>query len=144
MYIYTNTHINIYTYVPIDIYTYTYIHRLTYTSIYIYIIMHIDAFETLADPTRRRIVAALRTGEQPVSDIVRHGSAVARLGNATAIFVSHAVRFFQESSHLIPYHLFQLIAAHGSVVAHRLAIEPVTVRTGAAIIAQRVHRIVCA
>src|SRR5215467_13246673 len=35
-------------------------------------IMHIDAFETLADPTRRRILAALRDGEQPVGDIVRH------------------------------------------------------------------------
>ncbi|HZZ87648.1 MAG TPA: metalloregulator ArsR/SmtB family transcription factor [Caulobacteraceae bacterium] len=34
--------------------------------------MHIDAFETLADPTRRRILAALRSGEQPVSEIVRH------------------------------------------------------------------------
>ncbi len=33
--------------------------------------MHIDAFETLADPTRRRIVAALREGERPVGDIVR-------------------------------------------------------------------------
>lgn len=34
--------------------------------------MHIDPFETLADPTRRRIVAALRAGERPVGDIVRH------------------------------------------------------------------------
>lgn len=44
--------------------------------------MHIDAFETLADPTRRRIVAALRTGERQVSDIVRqagiHQSGVSR------------------------------------------------------------------
>jgi DNA-binding transcriptional ArsR family regulator len=44
--------------------------------------MHNDAFETLADPTRRRIVAALRTGERPVSDIVRqagiHQSGVSR------------------------------------------------------------------
>jgi hypothetical protein len=73
-----------------------------------------------------------------------HGRAVTRLVNATEIFVGHAVRFFQESLHLIPYHLLQLIAAHGAVVAHRLATEPVTVRTGAAIIAQRVHRIVWA
>ena len=35
-------------------------------------IMEIDAFETLADPTRRRIVAALREGERPVGDIVQH------------------------------------------------------------------------
>jgi DNA-binding transcriptional ArsR family regulator len=34
--------------------------------------MHIDAFETLADPTRRRILATLQGGEQPVGDIVRH------------------------------------------------------------------------
>jgi len=33
-------------------------------------IMNIDPFETVADPTRRRIIAALRTGEQPVSDLV--------------------------------------------------------------------------
>lgn len=44
--------------------------------------MHIDAFETLADPTRRRIVAALRNGERQVNDIVRqsgiHQSGVSR------------------------------------------------------------------
>ncbi len=44
--------------------------------------MHIDAFETLADPSRRRILAALREGEQPVGDIVRqagiHQSGVSR------------------------------------------------------------------
>jgi DNA-binding transcriptional ArsR family regulator len=44
--------------------------------------MHINAFETLADPTRRRIVAALRNGERQVSDIVRqagiHQSGVSR------------------------------------------------------------------
>lgn len=44
--------------------------------------MHIDTFETLADPTRRRIVATLRDGEQQVSDIVRqagiHQSGVSR------------------------------------------------------------------
>ncbi len=32
--------------------------------------MHADVFETLADPTRRRIVEALLTGEQAVNDIV--------------------------------------------------------------------------
>lgn len=44
--------------------------------------MHSDPFETLADPTRRRIVAALRDGERPVNDIVReagiHQSGVSR------------------------------------------------------------------
>ncbi|MEI7932938.1 MAG: metalloregulator ArsR/SmtB family transcription factor [Alphaproteobacteria bacterium] len=33
--------------------------------------MHIHPFEILADPTRRRIVEALRAGERPVGDIVR-------------------------------------------------------------------------
>ena len=32
--------------------------------------MHIDPFQTLADPTRRRIVEALLSGERAVNDIV--------------------------------------------------------------------------
>src|SRR3954469_16650085 len=44
--------------------------------------MHADVFEILADPTRRRIVEALRSGEQPVNDIVDamdiHQSGVSR------------------------------------------------------------------
>lgn len=44
--------------------------------------MHLTLFETLADPTRRRIVEALRGGERPVNDIVRqagiHQSGVSR------------------------------------------------------------------
>lgn len=44
--------------------------------------MHIDAFQTLADPTRRRIVEALLGGEQAVNDIVDavdiHQSGVSR------------------------------------------------------------------
>lgn len=44
--------------------------------------MHIIRFETLAAPTRQRILAALRSGEQPVNDIVRvvgiHQSSVSR------------------------------------------------------------------
>jgi DNA-binding transcriptional ArsR family regulator len=44
--------------------------------------MHLDAFQTLADPTRRRIVEALRGGEQAVNDIVDrmniHQSGVSR------------------------------------------------------------------
>ena len=43
--------------------------------------MH-DAFETLADPSRRRIVEALRGGERPVNDLVArvdiHQSGVSR------------------------------------------------------------------
>jgi DNA-binding transcriptional ArsR family regulator len=42
----------------------------------------IDIFETLADPTRRRIVEALRQGERPVNAIVQqagiHQSGVSR------------------------------------------------------------------
>lgn len=42
----------------------------------------LNAFETLADPTRRRIVEALRNGERPVGDIVEqagiHQSGVSR------------------------------------------------------------------
>ena len=43
---------------------------------------HMDAFQTLADPTRRRIVETLRAGEQQVNDIVGaldiHQSGVSR------------------------------------------------------------------
>lgn len=44
--------------------------------------MQINPFEALADPTRRRIVEALRDGERPVGDIVDeagiHQSGVSR------------------------------------------------------------------
>src|SRR5688572_3558011 len=44
--------------------------------------MHIDTFQTLADPTRRRIVETLRRGERQVNDIVEeagiHQSGVSR------------------------------------------------------------------
>lgn len=44
--------------------------------------MQVDAFQTLADPTRRRIVEVLRDGERPVSDVVEragiHQSGVSR------------------------------------------------------------------
>ncbi len=43
---------------------------------------HLDAFQTLANPTRRRIVEALRHGEQQVNDLVAragiHQSGVSR------------------------------------------------------------------
>ena len=45
-------------------------------------VMHSEVFETLADPTRRRILDALRGGEQAVNDIVDrvdiHQSGVSR------------------------------------------------------------------
>jgi DNA-binding transcriptional ArsR family regulator len=44
--------------------------------------MHPEIFQTLADPTRRRIVEALQVGEQPVNDLVDavdiHQSGVSR------------------------------------------------------------------
>jgi DNA-binding transcriptional ArsR family regulator len=44
--------------------------------------MHVDAFEAMADPTRRRIMEALRKGERPVNDLVAaveiHQSGVSR------------------------------------------------------------------
>jgi DNA-binding transcriptional ArsR family regulator len=44
--------------------------------------MQVDAFQALADPTRRRIVETLRTGERQVGDIVEqagiHQSGVSR------------------------------------------------------------------
>lgn len=44
--------------------------------------MHSDAFQTLADPTRRRVIEALRFGELQVNDIVEqagiHQSGVSR------------------------------------------------------------------
>ncbi|MEO8902339.1 MAG: metalloregulator ArsR/SmtB family transcription factor [Polyangiaceae bacterium] len=44
--------------------------------------MHIDTFQTLADPSRRRIVEALSFGEQAVNDLVErvgiHQSGVSR------------------------------------------------------------------
>ena len=53
-----------------------------YALEYIYRSMQTDAFQTLADPTRRRIVEALRHGERQVNDIVAragiHQSGVSR------------------------------------------------------------------
>jgi DNA-binding transcriptional ArsR family regulator len=44
--------------------------------------MHIDSFQTLADPTRRRVLDALQGGERQVNDIVAevgiHQSGVSR------------------------------------------------------------------
>jgi DNA-binding transcriptional ArsR family regulator len=45
-------------------------------------LVHIDAFQTLADPTRRRVVDALSNGERQVNDLVAevgiHQSGVSR------------------------------------------------------------------
>jgi len=52
--------------------------------------MQIDLFDALADPTRRRIVEALRDGEQAVGDIVEHAG-IHQSG------VSRHLRILQES-----------------------------------------------
>jgi len=56
--------------------------RLLHTFSCICIVVHMDAFETLADQTRRQIVETLRGGEQQVNDIVGvldiHQSGVSR------------------------------------------------------------------
>jgi len=45
-------------------------------------VVQLDVFQTLADPTRRRVVEALRSGEKQVGDVVRqvgiHQSGVSR------------------------------------------------------------------
>lgn len=54
----------------------------TYARPCIYMLMQTDAFHALADPTRRRIVEALRHGEQQVGEVVEkagvHQSGVSR------------------------------------------------------------------
>src|ERR1700730_1108657 len=56
--------------------------RLLHTFSCICIVVHMDAFETLADQPRRQIVETLRGGEQQVNDIVGvldiHQSGVSR------------------------------------------------------------------
>lgn len=54
--------------------------------------MQLDTFETLADPTRRRIVAALREGERPVGEIVRHAG-VHQSGVSRHLRILHASGF---------------------------------------------------
>ncbi len=53
-----------------------------YAQIYIYSKMQINAFQILADPTRRGILEALRRGERPVGHVVEragiHQSGVSR------------------------------------------------------------------
>jgi DNA-binding transcriptional ArsR family regulator len=53
-----------------------------YARRYIYICMHVNVFQTLADPIRLRIVETLRDGEQAVNDLVDrveiHQSGVSR------------------------------------------------------------------
>jgi hypothetical protein len=102
-----------------------------------------DAFGvTIDEPSN----ATLQTGHLALkaNDLVRCGGAIARLGNASTVFVSHPMRVFQECSYLSPYDLLQLVAADGPIVAHCFAAESVAIGTDAAIIVQGIHRIVFA
>lgn len=56
--------------------------------------MHIDVFQTLADPTRRRIVEALLVSEQAVNDIVERVS-VHQSGVSRHLRILHEAGFVQ-------------------------------------------------
>jgi DNA-binding transcriptional ArsR family regulator len=63
--------------------------------------VHIDVFQTLADPTRRQIVEALGTGEHAVNDLVErveiHQSGVSR--HLRILLESGFVRVRAEGAH---------------------------------------------
>ena len=75
-------------------------------------------------------------------DIGGHVGSVAGLADPATIFIGDTFRFPQERLHLIPDELFQLVAAHRSVAANRLPVEPRSIGARAAVIAQNVSRIV--
>ena len=54
--------------------------------------MHSTLFETLADPSRRRIVEALRGGERQVNDIVRQGG-IHQTGGSRHLRILHESGF---------------------------------------------------
>src|SRR5262245_21604862 len=54
--------------------------------------MHIDLFKTLADPTRRRVVEALRHGEMQVGDIVDRAG-IHQSGVSRHLRILHAAGF---------------------------------------------------
>jgi len=56
--------------------------------------MHSDVFQTLADPTRRRIVEALLTGEQAVNDLVDR-VAIHQSGVSRHLRILHEAGFVQ-------------------------------------------------
>ena len=81
-----------------------------YALLYIYTVMQLDVFETLADPTRRRIVQALRKGEQPVNDLVAQAG-IHQSG------VSRHLRILQESG-------FVAVRPDGQRRLYSLKLEP--------------------
>jgi DNA-binding transcriptional ArsR family regulator len=52
----------------------------------------LDTFQALADPTRRRIVEALRHGEQPVNDLVIRAG-IHQSGVSRHLHILHAAGF---------------------------------------------------
>jgi DNA-binding transcriptional ArsR family regulator len=52
----------------------------------------LDAFQTLADPTRRRILEALRHGEQQVNDLVARAG-IHQSGVSRHLHILHAAGF---------------------------------------------------
>jgi DNA-binding transcriptional ArsR family regulator len=54
--------------------------------------MHVDTFQAIADPTRRRIVEALRSGEQQVSAIVEQAR-IDQSGVSRHLRILHASGF---------------------------------------------------
>ena len=52
----------------------------------------LDSFQTLADPTRRRIVEALRHGEQQVNDLVA-GAGIHQSGVSRHLSILHSAGF---------------------------------------------------
>lgn len=65
-----------------------------YARSVIYTIVHIDPFQTLADPTRRRIVEALWNGERAVNDIVE-AVAIHQSGVSRHLRILHQAGFVQ-------------------------------------------------
>ena len=66
--------------------------RPVYALYCIYMPTQLDTFQTLADPTRRRIVEALRHGEQQVNDLVARAG-IHQSGVSRHLRILHATGF---------------------------------------------------
>jgi len=86
--------------------------------------------------------AAIKRGHLAIEphDLLRRAGGVGRLADASAVLVRHAAGIFQQLSHLIPHHLLEQVAAHGWIAALGRAVEPVRVRTDAAVVVARALR----
>jgi DNA-binding transcriptional ArsR family regulator len=63
-----------------------------YAFMYIYMVMHVDIFHTLADATRRLVIDALRNGERQVNDIVQ-GAGIDQSGVSRHLRILHEAGF---------------------------------------------------